>query len=311
MSVSVAVAVPPLSLPARNGTRCPEPLEIDRIGSIRAVVVQRDERIPDALARMRDLHANTLVTHSPPDPATGRAAEEAAVRYVAWMTTAEIESLSRDPGALARLASVPGLTGVYYEDDAAVEGYTSAEEQRRAYAALRSASARLLVLHPLRLDPIAWDPGYLDRVFRPEYTDAIVPYFYPVGSTVLGAFQESDAWRRVLCSLLVEVERRAPGKPVLPVLQGFEQIGYPVDSELLAAQEAVYRSVWPDVSSASVFEWGLSAQDGPLVGLGFRTALVDGTRELFRELRARRLESRPCFPRDNSPGRPGGPSASP
>ena len=254
-------------------------------GHIRAIVVQRDERIADALARGRALFANTLVTHSPPDPSTGRKAKAAGFGYIAWMTTAQIAELAADPAAAAAFAEVPGLTGVYYEDDAVVEGYTPPEEQRLAYAILRSARHGIFVLHPLRLDPIAWDPGYLDRVFRPEYSDAIVPYFYPVGSTVLGSFQESDAWRPTLRALLSEVDRRAPNQLVLPVLQGFEQSGYPVGRDFLAAQAAVYRSVWPDLSSSALFEWGLSAADEPLVGLGFRPQLTAGARDLFRELR--------------------------
>jgi hypothetical protein len=33
-----------------------------------------------------------------------------------------------------------------------------------------------------------------------------------------------------------------------------------------------------------VFEWGASPHDAPLVGFGFRPALREGVRELFRRL---------------------------
>jgi hypothetical protein len=261
---------------------------------MRGVVVQNAERTGDALAAAVRLSANTLVTHALPDRATGEAAVAARLRYLAWMTTAQIETAAAGPDSRARFASVPGLTGVYYEDESVPEGYTAAEDQRRAYETLKRLRPGLLVLHPLRLDPIAWDPGYLDRVFRPEFTDMITPYFYPVGSTVLGSFRQEDAWEDTLTPLLAEVERRAPGKPVVAVLQGFEQVGYPVTADLLSRQAAAYRSVWPALAGAAVFEWGLSAADAPLVGMGFRPKISAGSGRLFREMRDWPAARQPC-----------------
>lgn len=265
--------------------------------AIRAVVVQNEGKVRDVLPLLAGLSANTLVTHAAPDPSTGTAARARRLRYIAWMTTEEIDLAASDPAAAARLASVPGLSGVYYEDAAAVEGYTTPEDQRRAYGELKAIRPDLLVLHPLRLDPIAWDPGYLDRVFRPELTDMLVPYYYPVGSTGFGSFQEEDPWEAVLVPFLSEVARRAPDKPVLPVLQGFEQIGYPVGADFPERQLALYRTVWPEISSAAMFEWGLSEDDAPLVGLGFRPSLAAGVRALFRNLALEERGLQPCIPK--------------
>jgi len=294
---ALALPASPRSEPCGAARR---PAAGDAPPGLRAVVVQREEEIPDALSHLRALAGNTLVTYAPPDAFTGEAARARGLDYLAWMTTAEIERAASDPAAADELRRLPGLTGVYYEDDAAVEGYTSPDDQRLAYERLKGMRPGLLVLHPLRLDPIAWDPGYLDRVFRPEFTDMVVPYFYPVGSTVLGSFQEDDPWEATLGALLAEVERRtrSSGTPVLPVLQGFEQDGYPVGEEFLARQARVYRSVWPDVSSefsAAIFEWGHSAVDEPFAGLGLRPRLAAGARSLFRSMAvaARRLDRCP------------------
>ena len=265
--------------------------------AIRAVVVQNEDRVAAVLPLLAGLSANTLVTHAPPDVSTGAAARARGLRYIAWMTTEPIDRTASDPAAAARLASMPGISGVYFEDADAVEGYTTPENQQRAYGELKAIRTDLLVLHPLRLDPIAWDPGYLDRVFRPESTDMLVPYYYPVGSTGFGSFQEEDAWEAVLVPFLAEVARRAPDKPVLPVLQGFEQIGYPVGADFPERQLALYRTVWPEVSSAAMFEWGLSKDDAPLVGLGFRPSLAAGVRALFRNLAREERELQPCIPK--------------
>ena len=265
--------------------------------AIRAVVVQNESKVADVLPLLAGLSANTLVTHAPPDVSTAAAARARGLRYIAWMTTEEIDRTASDPVAAALLASMPGLSGVYFEDADAVEGYTTPEDQRRAYEALKAMRPGLLVLHPLRLDPIAWDPGYLDRVFRPESTDMLVPYYYPVGSTGFGSFQEEDSWDAVLVPFLAEVARRAPDKPVLPVLQGFEQLGYPVGADFPQRQLAAYRTVWPEVSSAAMFEWGLSEGDAPLVGLGFRPSLAAGVRALFRTLAREERRLQPCIPR--------------
>ena len=173
---------------------------------------------------------------------------------------------------------------MYYEDESALEGYTSPDAQRDAYAFLKALLPGTLILHPLRLDPIATDAGYLDAVFRPQYTDALVPYFYPVGTTSLGTFTEGDDWESVLEPLLREVEGRAPGKPVLPVLQAFEQRGFPVGAGFLARQLDAYRSVWPAITNAAAFEWGSPSDPGPLVGFSLRDDLREGLATLFRDL---------------------------
>lgn len=280
----------------------PRPADEDPL-AVRAVVVQSAARIPDVLPRLRGLSANTLVTHASPDPATAEAAREAHAGYIAWMTTAEIERTVSDRAAADRIRSLRGLTGIYYEDDAAVEGYTSPQDQELAYRRLKSLRPDVLVLHPLRLDPIAWDPGYLSRVFRPEFTDMLVPYFYPVGSTVLGSLRDEDPWEQTLVPLLREVARIAPRKPVLAVFQAFEQVGYPVGSRLLSRQLEAYRSVWPELDGVALFEWGFSADDTPLVGMGFRPEIAAAARVLFRDLALEERAFEPCVPLFRGRGR--------
>lgn len=254
------------------------------LSSLRAIVVQTPAEVAGALPRLPALGANMIVTHAAPDGATGRSARAAGLGYTAWMTTREIEIARYDPAVARSLLAVPNLSAVYYEDESAVEGYTSPEAQRDAYTFLKELLPGTLVLHPLRLDPIATDAGYLDAVFRPQYTDALVPYFYPVGTTLLGTFAEGDDWEGVLEPLLREVERRAPGRPVLPVLQAFEQRGFPVGSGFLARQLDAYRSVWPEITSAAAFEWGSPSDPGPLVGFSLRDDLREGLTALFRDL---------------------------
>lgn len=209
-----------------------------------------------------------------------------------------------DPAARERLASVPDISGIYYEDDESVEGYTSPEDQRRTYETLKEIFPGALVLHPTRLDPIAFDPGYLDAVYRPDYTDAVTPYFYPVGTTILGTAAEADSWQPRLESLLSEIARRTPGDvPVLPVLQAFEQDGFPVDAAFLARQFEVYARVWPGNENAAAFWWGDSAQDAPLVGFAFRPRVWEGVRTLFRRL-ARHECGRPADPGSGRVARP-------
>lgn len=261
--------------------------------NLRVIVVEQPERLADALRAVRTLGANTLSTHSAPDAATAAQARAAGVHYIAYMTTREVERVAADPAARDRLASVPDVSGIYYENDETVEGYTSPEDQRRTYETLKEIFPGALVLHPTRLDPIASDPGYLDAVYRPEYTDAVTPYFYPVGTTVLGTAAEEDSWQPRLEFLLSEIARRTPGDvPVLPVLQAFEQDGFPVDAAFLAKQFEVYARVWPGNGNAAAYVWGGSAEDAPLVGFAFRPRVREGVRTLFRRL-ARRECGRP------------------
>jgi hypothetical protein len=256
--------------------------------SLRALVVFHQEREGDAIAAVRGLGANAVVTHSAPDEATAAAARAAGVGYIAWMSTAEIDRAWEDPLARARDAAMQGIGGVYFEDADVLEGYTSADDQSRAYRRLKELFPHALAIHPTRLDPMLFDAGYLDAIYRPEFTDVVTPYYYPVGTTFFGTFGEEDAWDGLLEPMLRELARRTPaGKPLLPVLQGFEQDGFPVDAQFLPAQFEVYRRVWPDIGSAAVFEWGDSPDptpESPLVGLAFRPELGTGTRRLFRGL---------------------------
>jgi len=259
-------------------------------GSLRVLVIFDREREGEGILAARGLGANAVVTHSAPDEATAALARSAGVGYIPFLSTASIDRAWEDPAARARYAAMKGIDGVYFEDDDVdlIEGYTSVADQARAYERLKALFPRALAIHPTRLDPMLLDAGYLDSIYRPDLTDVVTPYYYPVGTTFFGSFGEHDAWDGLLEPMLRELARRTPtGKPMLPVLQGFEQLGFPVTAAFLPAQFDVYRRVWPDNESAAVFDWGDSADptpESPLVGLSFRPALIAGTRRLLRSL---------------------------
>jgi len=258
--------------------------------SLRVLVVFDRERETEAIPAARGLGANAVVTHSPPDEATAALARSAGVGYIPYLSTAAIDRAWEDPAARARYAAMTGVGGVYFEDDDVdlVEGYTSVADQARAYQRIKALFPHALAIHPTRLDPMLLDAGYLDAIYRPDLTDVVTPYYYPVGTTFFGSFGEHDAWDGLLEPMLRELARRTPaGKPLLPVLQGFEQVGFPVSADFLPAQFDVYRRIWADNESAAVFDWGDSPDptpESPLVGLSFRPALMSGTRRLLRSL---------------------------
>jgi hypothetical protein len=287
---ATVLAVPSANLAAKG--RCGDLSSFDSDSldpeSLRALVVFHRERETDAIAAARGLGANVVVTHSAPDEATAAAARAAGVGYIAYLSTAEIDRAWEDPAVHARYAAMRGVGGVYFEDADVLEGYTSVEDQARAYRRLKELFPRALAIHPTRLDPILFDAEYLDAIYRPELTDVVTPYYYPVGTTLFGWFSEGDAWSGMLEPMLRELAGRTPaGKPILPVLQGFEQEGFPVGAAFVAEQFDAYRGVWPGNQSAAIFEWGGSpdpSPDSPLVGLAFRPELAAGTRRLFRAL---------------------------
>jgi hypothetical protein len=251
--------------------------------ALRAVVLTVGEEDPNVLAGVRSLGADTVVTFARPGAAASAAATAAGLHYVPFLSTRDVDNLLWDQGALDALRGIPGIAGFHYRDEDVVEGYTAAAAQQRAYAILKALFPDALVLYATRLDPVA-DPAYLDDYFRPEFSDFVVPYFYPVGTTILGGEQESDAWEDRLASLLTPLSQRMPpGKGVLPVLQAFEQIGYPVGPAFAQRQFDVYRSIWPATQDVAAFWWG-EGSGGPLVGLAYRPGLQSSFRRLFAGL---------------------------
>jgi hypothetical protein len=255
---------------------------------LRVVVLERDYRDPEGWRAIAALGANVVATLAPPDSETDRIAAAAGLTYLAFLTTDEIESLARDPASVAEARAESNLAGFYFWDAGAVEGFTTPQAQQHAYETLKGLFPGKLVLSPARLDPIAWESGYLDSYFRPEFTDLVTPYFYPVGTTTLGQAREGDAWGERLAGLLSALAPRIPaGKGVLPVLQGFEQIGYPVGARFVPGQMAVYRRFWPDLSNAAVFVWKFADSGAePLIEMAERPLLQEGTCELFAALSA-------------------------
>ena len=290
--------------PVRKGPPAAEASAVFDPGHIRAVQLyeKEEESDPTVLFAVRRLGANTVVTHSSPDQATARAVAAARLFYIAWMSTEDVARAATDADYADRLRAVQSLSGVYFEDDSAPEGYASPQTQESAYEALRSLFPGVLVLHPTRLDPIASDPTYLDLYFRPQFTDLVTPYFYPVGTTVIGTFTENDPWEALLESLLRAMARRMPpGKGVLPVLQGFEQVGFPLHRRFPERQSEVYARVWPANENAAVFAWGSPMP--PLIGLGYRPNLRRGVCDLFAGLSSTPLlcRSTPIVRRHDQP----------
>ena len=94
-----------------------------------------------------------------------------------------------------------------------------------------------------------------------------------------------DVWEDRLAGLLSELARRMPeGKGVLPVLQGFQQEGYPVGARFPFRQMSVYRRFWPDLSNAAIDAWRFEQPQPPLVELADLPTLQRGVCVLFADL---------------------------
>jgi hypothetical protein len=256
---------------------------------LRVVVLERNDQDRAEWEAIRQAGANVVATLRPPSRETDELAGAAGLTYLAFFTTDEIPIFARDASRIGEARSERNLAGFYYWDARVVEGFTTPEVQKQAYSTLKLLFPDKLVLHPMRLDPIAWDPDFLDGYFRPEFTDLVTPYFYPVGTTGLGNAQETDAWPELIGGLLSVLESRIPAdKGLLPVLQGFEQQGYPVSSHFLAQQLAVYRRYWPNLPNAAVYAWRMSLPDSaPLIEIAGRPDLEAGVCNLFRGLSRR------------------------
>ncbi|HEY3171841.1 MAG TPA: hypothetical protein VGK86_04605 [Thermoanaerobaculia bacterium] len=253
---------------------------------LRVMVLERDDQDAAAWRAIRDLGANVVATLRPPSAETDELASAAGLTYLAFLTTDDIRVFASDASRIAEARAERSLAGFYFWDAQVTEGFTTPEAQQQAYSTLKLLFPGKLVLYPTRLDPIVWNPDFLDRYFRPEFTDLVTPYFYPVGTTVLGEAREGDAWSERLGGLLSAVAPRLPpGKGVLPVLQGFEQEGYPFSSRFLGEQFAVYRNLWPNLSNAAVFAWKFStAESAPLIEIAGRPDLQEGVCDLFARL---------------------------
>ena len=185
------------------------------------------------------------------------------------------------PLYLAAVRAMPAIVGFSYLDLDAIEGFALPSTQARAYATLKALFPDRLVLYATRLDPIATHPGYLAAYYRPEFTDLVTPYFYPVGTTPLGTFEETDSWEGQLRALLAPLAAATPpGKPMLPVLQAFEQAGYPAGGGLPRRQLDVYEEFWPDDPNVAAFWWG-GPNDEPIVGLSDIPPIARGVGQLF------------------------------
>jgi hypothetical protein len=252
---------------------------------LRVIALESGDQDPSAWTAIRDLGANAVTVSRPPSRETDELATAAGLTYLALLTTDEIATLSRDASRIEEIRAERSLLGFYFWDAQVVEGFTTPEAQQQGYSTLKLLFPEKLVLNPTRLDPIAWNADFLDRYFRPEFTDLVTPYFYPVGTTILGEAREEDAWRGRLGGLLSALASRIPpGKGLLPVLQGFEQQGYPVSTHFLPDQFAVYRDFWPNLSNAIVFAWKSLP---PLIEIAGRPDLQEGVCNLFRGLSRR------------------------
>ncbi len=279
---SVALLLPVLLFAAELPQAAPA------ISEIRCVVMERDDMDPAAWQSIRALGASMIAKAAPPSAETDRIAGLAGLSYLALLSTDEIQSLAGDTARLAELRGERNLAGFYYWDVNAVEGFTTPQAQQTAYTTLKSLFPGKLVLYPTRLDPIAWSPGFLDGYFRPEFTDLVAPYFYPVGATPLGPFREQDPWQAQLSLLLGALAARVPGgKDVFPILQGFESPGYALTAGFPAAQFEVYRRFWPGLASAAVEGWEFTDLEPLLSGLSGLPSLQEGVCGLFAGLQDR------------------------
>lgn len=265
-----------------------QPIAIPQSG-LRVLVVERDNHDAAIWAAVRNVGANVVATLGPPNGRTDELASAAGLTYLAFLTTDEIGTFVRDPSRIGEARAQRALAGFYFWDSQVTEGFTTPEAQQQAYSTLKLLFPDKLVLYPTRLDPIAWSPDFLDRYFRPEFTDLVTPYFYPVGTTILGEAREGDAWQERLGGLLSALAARIPpDKGLLPVLQGFEQQGYAVSSHFLVVQFAVYRNLWPNLPNAAVYAWKMSSPDSaPLIEIAGRPDLEKGVCNLFRGLSRR------------------------
>lgn len=251
------------------------------LAAIRAVVLIVGEEDPAVLQGVRALGANAVFTFARPSAAASAAAAAAGLGYFPFLSVRDADRLLSDDDYRRALLAIPGIAGFHFRDEDVLEGFTPPVEQERAYAILKALFPGRLVIQAMRLDPIAWAPGYLDGYFRPEFTDLVAPYFYPIGSTVLGDAQESDPWETRLGSLLAALAPRVPPEErILPVLQAFEQEGFPVGPEIAVRQLEVYRSVWPGIEDFAAFWWGSGTAE-PLSGLSDRPQLRSGFTRLF------------------------------
>lgn len=261
------------------GERRAQPL----VSGIRCLVLEKPDLDPAVWRAMGALGANLVAMAGPPGPEADEAAAAGGLAYLAFLTTDEIQSFAGDPARVAEARAEHNLAGFYYWDASVVpEGFTSPEVQERAYTTLKGLFPDKLVLYPTRLDPIVWSPDFLDRYFRPAFTDLVTPYYYPVGTTFIGEAREENEWRGRLAALLAALAPRVPaGKGILPVLQGYEQQGYPLSARFPAAQLIVYRQFWPDLHSAAVEAWEFLPGSEPLVELAHLPTLQRGVCSLF------------------------------
>jgi hypothetical protein len=250
------------------------------IGLLRIVVLTVGEEDPSVVAGVRALGADTVVTYARPSATASALAAANGLRYIPFLSVADADRLMIDGDFLQAMRAIPA-DGYHYYSEEAIEGYTTPQDQARAYGILKAVFPDATVIYATRLDPVASDPAFLDGYFRPEDSDLVAPYFYPVGTTILGTYREDDGWEERLASLLAPVAARVPaGKRVLPVLQAFAQDGYPVGADFPARQLDVYRQFWPDLHDVAGFWWG-DAGGGPLFGLASEPVLARALTRLF------------------------------
>jgi hypothetical protein len=250
---------------------------------LRVVVVAQGETDGAVLREIKAFGFDTIAGNGPASLETALAAQDAGLSYLGFISTRDAGRLATDPefrSSIGAVASIPSFAGFHYLDEEVEEGFTSPGDQAAAYAALKAAFPGKLVLYPLRADLVATDPRYLEDYFRPDYTDLVVPYFYPIGTTTLGAFSCDGDWRRLLSRLLAPIRLRVPpGKGVLPVLQAFEQAGFPVDEDFPRSQMDAYEELWPGNPNFASFAWftisdhSTGIAGSPTLRAGFRRLL--------------------------------------
>ena len=260
-------------------------------GALRVVVVIAGEEDPAVAKGVAALGANAIATLTPPRLETALAAASAGLGYIPRLSTSDVDRLQFDPARVDAIRAMPAIAGFQYLDEEVTEGYASPATQERSFETLKALFPGRFVIYATRIDLIATDPRFLAGFYRPEFTDFVTPYFYPVGTTVLGTQEETDPWEARLRSLLAPLAAATPpSEPILPVLQAFEQQGHPAGGGLPRRQLAVYREFWPENQNVAAFWWGGPTTE-PFVGIADLPRLSRGIAELFGRAPSRPL---PC-----------------
>ena len=112
------------------------------------------------------------------------------------------------------------------------------------------ALSHVLVIDPTRLDPMLFDAGYLDAIYRRSSRTVARPTTTRLGRPYSGA-SANKLLGRALAPMLRELARGL-GRQAAAARPPGVRAGRPDDARFLPAQFDVYRRVWPDTEAGRV-----------------------------------------------------------